>query len=202
MYSGRRSFLLLLHFKAKAGYNKTADGRRLTIWKDKGEPRRVEHNFKSSGRADGGVFKPWILRTSSVHALRALTPVKVDFQCCLVGVWCHIGAIIQQMIAIHRVHSLHYVCKCIKNKYIVLTIHRILNPGQICTRVLLHAQVKKHSVTFIYSTFNMMKTRPCTIHRCSEYNNNYFTICTHLNMALDAFHPFQMQLRMAKKKVL
>lgn len=43
------------------------------------------------------------------------------------------------------------------------------------------------------STFNMMKTRPCTIHRCSEYNT-YFTICTQ-TMVLDWFRPFKMQSR-------
>lgn len=29
----------------------------------------------------------------------------------------------------------------------------------------------------------MMKTRPCTVH-FSEYNNNYFTICTRLDTML------------------
>lgn len=54
-----------------------------------------------------------------------------------------------------------------------------------------------HPYTFFYSTFNMMKTRPCTIHLCSEYNY-YFTICTQ-NMVLNWFHPFKMQSRMKKK---
>lgn len=32
----------------------------------------------------------------------------------------------------------------------------------------------------------MMKTRPCTVH-FSEYNNNYFTICTRLDTMLQKF---------------
>lgn len=66
---------------------------------------------------------------------------------------------------------------------------------------LLHDVKEKQNKQVIYfnSTFNMRKTRPCTIHLCSEYNN-YFTICTHQNAVLGLVSPVQNAVENEKKK--